>query len=55
MARFYRIRYNIVLLSAPSWHDGRKRDTMLRFPEHYIRLHSSSFCVALREKLGNTL
>jgi len=49
------IRYNIVLLPTPSWHDGWKRGTMIRVFEHNLRLHSSRFLgMAMREKLGNT-
>jgi hypothetical protein len=55
IARCRQIRYSTALLPTPSWHDGRKRGTMLRGSEHYLRLHSSSFLgVALREKLENT-
>jgi hypothetical protein len=38
VARFSWIRDSTILLPAPSWHDGRKRGTMLRIPEHYLRL-----------------
>jgi len=50
VARFRRIRYSIVLLPAPLWHDGRKRGTILHGSEHYLRLHSSSFVCGLERE-----
>ena len=56
MAHFRLIRYSTILLPAPSWHNGRKRGTLLRIPEHYLRLHSSCFWESFkREKLGKSM
>jgi len=41
---------NTILLPTPSWHDGTKHGTMLRIPEHYLRLHSSCFWLSFKRE-----